>query len=234
MKDVAFVFRRLSTILAVAVLTLTLIAATSGVLLAFYYEPTAGGAYQSLKTLTAEIPFGWLVRSMHDLAGNLVIGVALIQIVVMFIGERFRPSWLTAWISGIFFTLAAIGLSWTAIILDWSQLGYWRLRIELGTIEAIPVIGPVLREILTGGSVSSTTVAHMYTLHSYVISLAAVGLAIVHLGGLLVQEWELKRAALRQPVQDTAKPGSPEQETGQPGIAQPKARVPAFMTDGLG
>jgi cytochrome b6 len=191
MKGVAFILRRASTILAVAVLTLTLVAAVTGILLAFYYEPTAGGAYNSLQSLSAEVTNGWLIRSVHDIAGNWVIVVALIQLVVMFLGERFRRSWLAAWISGILFILAAIGLGWTAMILDWSQMGFWRLRIELGTIEAIPFIGAQLREILTGGAIGSVTVAHMYTLHSYVLAVGAVVLSIVHLVGLLQQEREV-------------------------------------------
>lgn len=188
----AFILRRLSTILAVSIVTLTLLAATSGILIAFYYQPAAGAAYDSLQAIDQTIPFGWLVHTLHNLSGNLVIVVGLIQIFVMFLGERFRRSWLTAWVSGILFTLSAIGLSWTAMILNWNQIGFWRLKIELGTIEAIPFIGATLREILTGGSVGSLTVAHMYTLHSYVISLAALGLSSVHLTGLVFQEREMQ------------------------------------------
>jgi len=199
MKDLAFIFRRLSTILAVVVLTLTLTAATTGILLAFYYQPTAGGAYESLKTVTTQVSFGWLIRTVHDMAGNLLIVVALVQIVVMFLGERFRPSWLAAWVSGVFLTLAAIGLGWTAMLLDWSQIGFWRLRVELGIIGSIPVLGAYLREILTGGSLGSVTVAHMYTLHSYVLALAAVGLAIAHLSGLILQEREIWQTVDQQP-----------------------------------
>ncbi len=192
MKDTAFVLRRVSTILAVAVLTLTLMAAVTGVLLAFYYEPAAGGAYQSLQTVTTDIPYGWLVRTVHDVAGNGVIVVALVQIVVMFLGERFRRSWLTAWITGIVFTLTAIALGWTAMLLDWSQIGFWRFRIELGTIEALPIIGSTLRNILVGGgAIGTTTVEHLYTLHSYVLSMGAVMLAIAHLSGLIFQEREM-------------------------------------------
>ena len=53
MKDLhyAFVLRRLATILAIVILTLSLTTAFTGVLLAFYYEPTAGGAYNSLKAI---------------------------------------------------------------------------------------------------------------------------------------------------------------------------------------
>jgi cytochrome b6 len=203
MKDSVFVLRRLSTILAIAVLTLTMTAGFTGILLAFYYQPVAGGAYDSLKTVTTEVPYGWLVRTVHDIAGNWVIGVALIQMVVMFLGARFRRSWLTAWISGILFILSAIGLGWTAMILDWSQIGFWRLRVELGILESIPFIGSTIRDVLTGGGgIGSLTVAHLYTLHSYVLSLGAVGLAIAHLGSLLLQEREIAQIPQTAPQSD--------------------------------
>jgi len=204
MKNSAFVLRRLSTILAVSVLTLTLLAAVTGALLAFNYEPTAGGAYESLADLTTRIPYGWLIRRVHDFAGNLVIGLALIQMVVMFLGERFRPSWLTAWISGILFILVAIGLGWTSMILDWSQIGFWRLRVELGIIESVPVVGSQIRNILTGGGgIGTPTVEHLYTLHSYVLAFAAVVLSIVHLGGLLLQEREVVQAIAQEDKSDS-------------------------------
>lgn len=184
-----FILRRLATILAVAVLTLTLTAAVTGILLAFYYEPIARGAYDSLQKITAEVPNGLLIRSVHNLAGNGLIVLSLIEIVVMFLGRQFKTSWLTAWISGILLTLTGIGLAWTSMILDWSQLGYWRLNIELGTIEAIPFIGSQLREIITGGgSITTATISRLYTLHSYLLSVGAVALAFIHLAGLLVQE----------------------------------------------
>lgn len=186
------IFRRLATILAVAILSLCLIYITTGILLSFYYEPTAGGAYQSLKTINTQVPYGWLFRRAHDLAGNAVIVVALVQIVVMFLGRQFSLSWLTAWISGIFLTLSVIGLDWTAMLLDWTQEGYWRFSIELGTIEAIPLIGGQLRDILTGGgAISTVTVAHLYTINSDILAVAAMILAVVHLSALIWQEQQM-------------------------------------------
>lgn len=184
------ILRRLATILAVAILTLSLTAAVTGILLSFYYEPTAGGAYNSLKAIATEVPNGSLIVSLHDIAGNGAIAVGLIEIVVMFLGRQFQPSWFSAWISGIFFTLTAIGLGWTAMILDWSQLGFWRLRIELGIIETIPLIGPQLRELLTGAALDTGTVERLYTINSYILSVGAIVLAIIHLGSLIVQEQE--------------------------------------------
>lgn len=199
-KSKEFILRRTATVLSVAMITLSAIAAITGVLLSFYYEPVAGGAYQALKWIDSQVPNGLLIHSLHDSAGNLLIGVALIQMVVMFLGRQFRTSWLTGWITNILLILNAIALGWTAMILDWSQIGYWRFRIELGTIEAIPIIGSTLRDIITGGgAINTTTVEHLYTIHSYIISVSAILLAVVHLVGLLRQEKEMN-----QPVAATA------------------------------
>ncbi|MGF1988264.1 MAG: cytochrome b N-terminal domain-containing protein [Nostoc sp. ZfuVER08] len=185
------ILRRVATILSVVILTLCLIYISSGVLLSFYYQPTAGGAYNSLKTINTQVPYGWLFWRSHELAGNGLIAVALIQIVVMFLSRQFNKSWLTAWISGILFTLSAIGLNWTAMILDWTQEGYWRFSIELRTIEAIPLIGGQLRDILTGGgAISTVTVEHLYTIHTYLIATTTLILAILHLSALVWQEWQ--------------------------------------------
>lgn len=189
-----FMLRRTATVLSVAIITLSAIAAITGILLSFYYEPVAGGAYQALKWIDSEVPNGLLIHSLHDMAGNLLIGVALVQMVVMFLGRQFRKSWLTGWISNILLILNAIALGWTAMILDWSQIGYWRFRIELGTIEAIPVIGSTLRDIITGGgAVNTTTIEHLYTIHSYIISVSAIALAVIHLVGLLWQEKQMNK-----------------------------------------
>jgi cytochrome b6 len=200
------IFRRVATILAVVTLTLTLLAAFTGVLLAFYYEPAAGRAFNSLRSIATEVPNGELILSVHNITGNGLIGVALFEIIFMFLGRRFNRSWFTSWVSGLLLLLTGIALGWTAMILSWNQLGYWRFRIELGTIEAIPVIGNTLRDILTGGgSVNTTTVEHLYTIHSYILSIGAVVLAIVHLAALV--------KASRQATEPTL-PEVPLQESG--------------------
>ncbi|BAZ37971.1 cytochrome b/b6 domain-containing protein [Calothrix sp. NIES-4101] len=197
--------RRITTLLSVAIITLVLIGATTGVLISFYYEPAAGKAYESLVKISTEVSYGWLFLEAHHIAGNGVVAVGLIQIVLMFLNRQFRRSWLIAWVSGILFTLSAIGLGWTAMILDWSQEGYWRFNLELGTIGSIPLIGHQLRDILTGGGgIDSVTVQHLYTIHSYVISVIALVLAIVHLVSVLWQEKQTEQEIivneLRSPV----------------------------------
>lgn len=206
--NLTLALQKLATAIAVAMLSLVFTAAVSGLMLGFYYQPSAVDAYTSLARITTEVNFGWLIRTVHHLAGNGFLILSLIQIIVMFFGSQFRPSWIVAWVSGILLTLSAVGLGWTSMILDWSQQGFWRFRIELGTLEAIPVIGSTLRTILTGGdAISSQTVVHLYTLHSYVLSIVAIGLSIFHLIGLSAQEGEIDAAIvadLKPPAEETS------------------------------
>ena len=194
-----FWLRRTATILSVTILTLAIIATITGILIGFNYQPAAGEAYKSLANITQTIPYGELIYSLHNLAGNGIIAIALIQIIVMFLGRQFIGSWLTAWISGILLTLTTIGLGWTAMILGWNQLGYWRLKVELGIIESVPLLGETIRNILTGGGgINTTTVIHFYNLHSYVLSVAAIVLSSIHLIALLIQEQQHKNQLLLQ------------------------------------
>ncbi|HEY9846821.1 MAG TPA: cytochrome b N-terminal domain-containing protein [Candidatus Caenarcaniphilales bacterium] len=211
-----FILQRLATLLAVSILTLSLSAAVTGVLLAFNYDPSAGGAYASIKQILTEVPNGSLIKDLHDISGNGLIAVSLAQIVVMFLGRQFRRSWLVAWIAGVTLTLTAIALAWTAMILDWTQLGYWRLSIELGTIEAIPLIGSQLREILTGGgAIATATVERLYTIHSYLLPGGAILLSVIHLGGLLLQEQAQHSAKITEtlPAEASVVPQDAKQES---------------------
>lgn len=188
-----YILQRTATLLAVAELTLCAIAALTGIMLAFYYQPTALGANKSLTMIVHQVANGTIILSLHNIAGNGLIVLALIQIVVMFLGREFWLSWFTGWLSGICLTLTAIGLSWTAIVLTWEQIGFWRFKLELSIVASIPLVGSLLRDILSGGSgISSITLQHMYTLHSYFLAIAAILFSIIHLTALIFQEQNWK------------------------------------------
>lgn len=179
--------RKLATILAIVMFVLCLIAAITGVSIAFYYTPSTIGAHASIEYINDRVNNGWLIRSLHNIAGNGLMAVSLVQIIVMFFGREMLGGWIVGWISGIFLTLTAIGLGWTAMNLEWSQLGYWRLNIELSIIESVPLIGQWLRQLLLGGdTVSSISLEHLYTIHSYLLAAVALGLSSVHLVSIFI------------------------------------------------
>ncbi|MEO1134155.1 MAG: cytochrome b N-terminal domain-containing protein, partial [Cyanobacteria bacterium J06639_1] len=117
----------------------------------------------------------------------------------MFLGRQANRLWNWVWFGTIGLALVAIALSWSAIVLDWTQESYWRFAIELKTLEAIPAIGTTLRTILVGGSaVSTATLTRMYALHSYVLTALGLGAAIAHLVGIYRLRYQAMLEALNE------------------------------------
>jgi cytochrome b6 len=209
MTRYSFLLRRLATILATAMFALCLVAAVTGVSIAFYYTPSTTEAYSSIAYINNQANNGWLIISLHNIAGNGLIAVSLVQIIVMFFGREMLGGWIIGWISGILLTLTAIGLGWTAMNLGWSQLGYWRLNIELSIIESIPFIGQFLRQLLLGGdAVNTISLEHLYTIHSYLLSAVALILSLLHLTGTFINSLTPATTHLDTPMIDKVEPNS--------------------------
>jgi cytochrome b6 len=60
-------------------LFLFVIQVLTGILLLLYYRPTPTEAYESVQFIMTRVEFGWLVRSVHSWAANLMILTAFIH-----------------------------------------------------------------------------------------------------------------------------------------------------------
>ena len=69
---------------------LFLLQVATGVLLLFYYRPSAEGAYESIQFLMAEVKFGWLIRSIHSWGANLMIFVAFVHLFSVMLLKAYR------------------------------------------------------------------------------------------------------------------------------------------------
>ena len=58
-------------------LFLFLVQVATGILLLLYYRPSAAEAFESVQYIMAEVPFGWLIRSIHSWGANLFVGVVV-------------------------------------------------------------------------------------------------------------------------------------------------------------
>ena len=51
----------------------------TGILLAFYYQPAASTAYESVRYITEDARFGWYLRSLHKWAATLMIAAVILH-----------------------------------------------------------------------------------------------------------------------------------------------------------
>lgn len=154
----------------------------TGVLLMIYYKPTIEGAHQSVVYIVNEVPFGWLIRSIHSWAANLMIATLLLHMITVFYLQAYRPPRELMWMSGFILLFLVLGFGFTGYLLPWDNIAFYATQIGTEVPKSIPVIGPVVVELLRGGEdIGAATIPRMYTLHVFILPVATLLLIGVHL-----------------------------------------------------
>src|SRR5678815_3800179 len=80
-------------------LFLFLVQVVTGILLLLYYRPSASEAFESVQYVMAEVPFGWLIRSIHAWGANLFVAVVILHLGSVFFLRAYREPREVTWIS---------------------------------------------------------------------------------------------------------------------------------------
>jgi cytochrome b6 len=159
----------------------------TGILLLFYYRPSAEGAYESVQFLMAEVEFGWLVRSIHSWGANLMIFMAFVHLFSVMLLKAYRAPREITWITGVGLLFVSMGLGFTGYLLPWNELAFFATRVGTEIPGVVPVVGPFIRDLLRGGEdISGATLTRFYALHVSVLPALAFMLVALHV--LLVQK----------------------------------------------
>ena len=171
-----------------------LVCTVTGVLLMFYYRPTAEYAYNDIKSLQFDAPFGMLLRNMHRWAAHgMVITIWLHMLRVFMTGSHKKPREFNGAV-GVVLLVLTLFLSFTGYLLPWDQLAYWAVTVGTNMARAHPGIGhegPLEPEFVTasndvrfallGGTiVGPTALLRFYVLHCIFVPLIASVLMAVH------------------------------------------------------
>ena len=158
----------------------------SGVLLLLYYRP-GESAYDSVRQITYEIKFGWLIRSIHSWSANLMVASAFVHMFSAYFMKAYRGPREFTWWSGIGLLLLAMTFGFSGYLLPMDDLAYFATKVGLSIPEVIPVVGPWMSDMLRGGpEINAYTVSRFFTLHVVVLPALFIPLLMFHL--VLVQK----------------------------------------------
>ena len=167
-------------------LYLFIVQVITGILLLLYYKPTAEAAYESVQYIMTEVPFGWLVRSIHSYAANLFIGLIFVHMFSVFLMKAYRKPRELTWISGALLLFLAMGFGFSGYLLPWNQLAYLATNVGTNFAVMIPGIGQWVLEFLRGGpEVTGATLTRFFGFH--VAVLPGITTAVLGLHLLFVQ-----------------------------------------------
>ena len=177
----------------------------TGALLLLYYRPSATEAYESVQFIVTHVPFGWLIRSIHAWAANLMVVCAFAHLFsVLFLHAYRRPRELT-WLSGMILLLLTLAFGFTGYLLPWNEVSYFATRVGTDIAATVPAAGDFIVRFLRGGKdVTGATLTRLFGFHVAILPALATMLLALHL--LLVQRhgMSLPPSVERRAAKDSA------------------------------
>jgi cytochrome b6 len=173
----------------------------SGILLLLYYRP-GNEAYESVREITYNIRFGWLIRSIHSWGANLMVAAIFVHMFSAYFMKAYRRPREFLWWSGIGLLSLAMIFGFSGYLLPMDELAFFATKVGLAIPGVIPVIGPWISELVRGGpEISSYTISRFFALHVVILPALFIPLLALHIG--LVQ-----KHGMSIPESEEAKPAS--------------------------
>ncbi len=187
------------------IVLLFIIQIITGTSLSFYYKPTPDEAYTSIKYIMNYVPYGWLIRSIHKWAANLMILFLFFHLTrVYFMGAYKNPREFI-WVSGVFNLGIVIAFGFTGNLLPWDQISYWATATLTSEISDLPIFGKYIMLSLRGGEeVGSGTLTRFFVGHIMILPVALCFMILVHIlmfarQGIAPPWWKPKIASSGRP-----------------------------------
>ncbi len=154
----------------------------TGILLAFYYQPSPSTAYESIHYITHQATYGWFFRSLHKWGATLMIAAVILhQMRVYFTAAYRRPRELN-WIIGMCLLVCTLMVGFTGYSLVFEQLSYWGATVAANITDAVPIVGGFMKRLLLAGDVyNERTLSRFYVMHAAILPATMVLLLVVHI-----------------------------------------------------
>lgn len=165
-----------------------IIQVVTGILLLFYYRPSAESAFESVQFIMTEVRFGWLIRSIHSWSANLMVAAAFLHLFSVFFMKAYRKPRELTWVSGVFMLFLAMGFGFSGYLLPWNELAFFATKVGTEIVAVVPFIGKALMEFLRGGEdVTGATLTRFFAIHVAILPALFVTLLGLHLLFVQVQ-----------------------------------------------
>lgn len=165
-----------------ASLTVFLVQALSGALLAMNYVPSPDHAYDSLRYIESQVFLGKLMRGLHHWGASFMVVLAGLHMLRVYFMGSYKYPRETTWLAGVALFLLILGLSFTGYLLPWDQKAYWATVVGTNIAGQVPVLGPSIAGILRGGAdMGPATLTRFYAMHVIILPVLTVSLIAVHL-----------------------------------------------------
>ena len=154
----------------------------TGIMLMFYYIPYQQVAYESVKFISFEVRFGWLIRGIHHVSAQVMIASLFLHMARVYFTESYRKPRELTWMVGVALMGISMGLGFTGYSLICDQLSYWATVVGTNIAGATPVIGHYILLFMRGGEdITQNTLTRFFVLHVAILPALLIVVLSIHI-----------------------------------------------------
>ncbi len=154
----------------------------TGILLLFYYVPSADHAWDSIYYIMNSVYFGKMIRGIHFWSANLLLLVIGLHMMRTFISGSYKAPRELNWVVGVALIFLVTILAFTGYAMRWDQEGFYGWEVGVKIASYTPFVGSWLVAALLGGdTVGPATLTRLFTIHVWLVPAALAPLIGAHL-----------------------------------------------------
>jgi cytochrome b6 len=186
-----------------AALFLFAIQVATGCLLMLYYQPTEAAAHASVSRIMNDVPYGWLLRSVHVWGADAFVATVVLHLLTVLLTKAYRRPRELTWITGAVLLVVTLGLGFSGYLLPWNQLSYFATLVGTQIPGCVPLIGETAVHVLRGGDqVTGDTLTRFYAAHVVMLPGILAIVLVPHLGLVQLQGMSLPLGTAKAKVRD--------------------------------
>lgn len=151
----------------------------TGIFLAMHYTPDVTLAFSSVRHITRDVNYGWLIRFIHANGASWFFICLYLHIGrgIYYGSYKFHETWGV----GVVILFLTIITAFLGYVLPWGQMSFWAAAVITNMVSAVPYVGKAIVEWLWGGfSVGAATLVRFFAFH-FLFPFIIAALRIIHL-----------------------------------------------------
>jgi len=151
----------------------------TGLILWMGYSPSTQTAWESVYYLDHHMTLGWLLRSVHHYAAQVMVVLLVVHLLQVVIDKAYKaPREINFWV-GLILMQIVLGSALTGYLLPWDQKGYWATKVAT---EIAGSVGDAVPALAVGGQeYGHHTLTRFFALHAGILPASLVLFLVIHI-----------------------------------------------------
>jgi ubiquinol-cytochrome c reductase cytochrome b subunit len=154
----------------------------TGIVLSMYYVPAPALAYDSVRFITNELAYGFVLRGLHFWGASFVVVAAVVHLLRVFFYGSYKAPREVTWLTGVLMLLLILAFALSGYLLPWDQKAYWATTVTINIARSTPLLGEYVADVMRGGTVlGALTLGRWYAAHVFLLPAALVLFVVAHI-----------------------------------------------------